>query len=92
LTVYVHFLRFTLVDNATYHILLFGTDGEPWIDITWDSHGFITSYSSIGVVESVGIESEIRFYFYVIAKGKVGDSGKWMGRIPISWVCMSLCV
>ena len=25
---------FTLVDNATYHILLLGTHGKPWIDIT----------------------------------------------------------
>jgi hypothetical protein len=85
-------LRGSLVDNATYHILLFGTYGKPWIDITWDSHGSTTSYSSIGVVQSVGIESEIRFYFYVIAKREVGDSRKWLGRISISWVRTSLCL
>jgi len=71
-------------------MLLFGTHGKSWIDITWDSHGSITGYTGFGFVESVSTESEIRFYYDVIAKREVGDSGKWMGRISISWVSATL--
>lgn len=76
-----------MITYATSPRLLLGIIGESRSDSTGRNDGSIRSFQGSGVVKPVVVESKIRFYV-IGSTGKVGDLGKRLGRVSISWVCI----
>lgn len=66
--------------NAAYLELLLGIGSTSGLHWTFARHDCATSFEEFGIVESVNVEGEVRFYVNG-PTGKVGHSRKWLGRV-----------